>query len=316
MMRTLAACMLAGLLMASAVGAHAAVSLPAFKTLGGRVVTPGSLAGKTTVVALFSSTCPFCANEAPKLQKLYRENRQVLEVVAVNIEAGDPAQAAKAAAWVKRFGLTHPVTLDYRAFEAVLGKLKGIPALYVFDRQGKLVRSEIGEMLDEDFDDIAREAQRAAAGAATVSAAAHAGEPAVPLALDLRQDAQLAARAGMPLVLFFTLPDCRYCHTIRHSYLAPLPGSAYVIREIEVNGSRAVTALDGAATTHAALAKRLGVQFAPTVLFVGPAGEELAPPLKGGDTAGMYGAYLDARFAAAKQAITASATPAKERKAP
>lgn len=306
MMRRLAACVLACLLMASAVGAHAAASLPAFKTLEGKLVKPESLAGKTTVVALFSSTCPFCANEAPKLQKLYRDNRQVLEVVAVNIEAGDPAQAAKAAAWVKRFGLTHPVTLDYRAFEAVLGKLKGIPALYVFDRQGKLVRSEIGEMLDEDFDDIAREAQRAATAAAV---------PTVPLASDLRGDAQLAARAGMPLVLFFTLPDCRYCHTVRHSYLAPLPGSAYVIREIEVNGSRAVTALDGASVSHAALAKRFGVQFAPTVLFVGPAGEELAPPLKGGDTAGMYGAYLDGRFATARQAIAASATTAKERKA-
>jgi thiol-disulfide isomerase/thioredoxin len=314
MMRKPAAWVLACLLMAAAVGAHAAASLPAFKTLEGKVVKPGSLAGKTTVVALFSSTCPFCANEAPKLQKLYRENRQVLEVVAVNIEAGDPAQAAKAAAWVKRFGLTHPVTLDYRAFEAVLGKLKGIPALYVFDRQGKLARSEIGEMLDEDFDDIARDAQRAATAAAT--AAAHAKEPAVPLASDLRRDAQLAARAGQPLVLFFTLPDCRYCHTVRHSYLATLPGSAYVIREIEVSGSRAVTALDGASVTHAALAKRFGVQFAPTVLFVGPAGEELAPPLKGGDTAGMYGAYLDARFATARQSIIASATPAKERKAP
>jgi len=143
-----------------AAAAAAAPHLPAFTSLDGTAIAPARLLGKTTVVAFFSSTCPFCKNEAPKLQKLYRDNRQVLEVVGVNIEAGDPAQAAKAAAWVRRYGLTHPVTLDYRAFEAALGKPKGIPALYVFDRHGKLVRSEIGEMLDEDFDDIAREARK------------------------------------------------------------------------------------------------------------------------------------------------------------
>ncbi|KQX01723.1 hypothetical protein ASC94_03715 [Massilia sp. Root418] len=148
----------AGLAPASA--SAAVPRLPAFTALDGTAIAPARLAGKTTVVAFFSSTCPFCMNEAPKLQKLYRENRQVLNVVSVNIEAGDPAQASKTVAWVRRYGLTHPVTVDYRAFEAVLGKPKGIPALYVFDRHGTLTRSEIGEMLDEDFDDIAREARK------------------------------------------------------------------------------------------------------------------------------------------------------------
>jgi protein-disulfide isomerase len=144
----------------AAAASSSAPRLPGFTALDGKAISPARLAGKTTVVAFFSSTCPFCMNEAPKLQKLYRDNRQVLNVVSVNIEAGDPAQAAKAAAWVRKYGLTHPVTLDYGAFEAVLGKPKGIPALYVFDREGRLVRSEIGEMLDEDFDDIARDARK------------------------------------------------------------------------------------------------------------------------------------------------------------
>ena len=161
-MRRAALAWLAAGLLAAASGAAGAASprLPAFTTLDGTAIAPAQLAGKTTVVAFFSSTCPFCMNEAPKLQKLYRDNRQVLNVVSVNIEASDPAQASKGAAWVRKYGLTHPVTLDYRAFEAVLGKPKGIPALYVFDRDGKLVRSEIGEMLDEDFDDIARDARK------------------------------------------------------------------------------------------------------------------------------------------------------------
>jgi nucleoid-associated protein YgaU len=151
-----------------------------------------------------------------------------------------------------------------------------------------------------------------AAQAAQPRQAADAAAP-VPLATELQRDSRQAARAGEPLILFFTLQDCRYCHTVRHSYLAPLLRSqgegqgVYVIREVEVGGSRAATGQDGAATTHGELAKRFGVRFAPTVLFVGPAGEELAPPLLGGDTAGMYGAYLDARLAIARQAAATRA---------
>lgn len=145
--------MLAGLAMAGTAPAQ----LPEFRTLDGAVVSPAKLHGKVTVVALFSVTCPFCMNEAPKLQRLHHANRKVLNVVAVSVDRKDALAGAQA--WVRKYGLTHPVTLDHARFEAVLGKAKGIPALYVFDRAGRLVRSEVGEMMDEDFDDIARYAR-------------------------------------------------------------------------------------------------------------------------------------------------------------
>jgi hypothetical protein len=155
----------------------------------------------------------------------------------------------------------------------------------------------------------------AAAAAASPAKPASSARPVVPLASDLQRDSQHAARAGGPLVLFFSLPDCRYCHTVRHNYLAPMLHGAHIIREIGVDGGLAATGLDGAPTTHAALARRFGVRFAPTVLFVGPGGTELAPPLKGGDTAGMYGALLEARLATARQAAAVSA-PATSARAP
>ncbi|WP_182915654.1 thioredoxin family protein [Massilia cavernae] len=132
---------------------------------------------------------------------------------------------------------------------------------------------------------------------------AAAAAPAVPFATDLRSYATESARSAAPLVLFFTLPDCAYCHTVRHSYLAPLVrgegGRRYVVREIVIDSQRKVAGLDGKAATHRALAQRFGVRFGPTVLFVDGVGKALAPPLVGGDTAGMYGAYLDARLAEA-----------------
>lgn len=288
------ALLLAALLMPAA-AALAATQLPAFRTLDGANVAAASLHGKVTVVALFSVTCPFCMNEAPKLQKLYRGNSAVLNVVAVSVDRQDALKGARA--WKKKYGLTHLVSLDHASFEAALGKPKGIPSLYVFDPAGRLVRSEIGEMLDEDFDDIAQYARTMAA-------------PAIALAADLRKDAIAAARTGTPLLLFFTIPDCSYCHAVRQHYLAPLArgqaGQRYVVREIVIDGKQMATGLDGKAARHRDLARQFKARFGPTVLFVDGSGKAVAPPLVGGDTAGMYGAYLDDRLAAARAQLATS----------
>ena len=299
LVQAMRAVLLAALLLPAA-AALAAPQLPAFRTLDGVAVPAASMQGKVTVVALFSVTCPFCMNEAPKLQKLYRENRAVLNVVAVNVDRNDALAGARA--WKRKYGLTHAVTVERLPFEAALGKPKGIPSLYVFDRAGSLVRTEVGEMLDEDFDDIARYAQAQRPPAAP--------GPAVPLASDLRQDGLDAARNGTPLILFFTLPDCTYCHAVRQNYLAPLQrgdgGQRYIVREIVIDGKRKATGLDGKAASHQELARRFKARFGPTVLFVDGAGKPLAPPLVGGDTAGMYGAYLDDRLAASRMQLAGS----------
>jgi hypothetical protein len=277
--------LLAALLLPAAVSA--APLLPAFHTLDGAAVPAASMHGKVTLVALFSVTCPFCNNHA------------VLNVVSVSVDRSDALAGARK--WAHKYGLTHLVTADSARFEAVLGKPKGIPALYVFDRAGRLVRTETGELLDEDFDDIARFAQAQEALAA---------RPAVAIATDLRMDGMAAKRSGTPLLLFFTLPDCTYCHTVRQNYLAPLVrgegGQRYVVREIVIDGKSKAVGLDGKAVTHGELARRFKARFGPTVLFVDAAGKAMAPALVGGDTVGMYGAYLDSRLAVARARLAGS----------
>ncbi|MNR87764.1 Thiol-disulfide oxidoreductase ResA [compost metagenome] len=134
--------------------------LPILKTLDGQSIDPAKLRGKVIVIAYFASYCPFCANEAPKLQKLYSKNMNKLTVIGVNIESKDPQQKDKALKWVQKYQLTHPVSTDYLALEKVLGKRQGLPVNYVFDKRGMLRRVDVGEILDEDFDDIAKFAEQ------------------------------------------------------------------------------------------------------------------------------------------------------------
>jgi thiol-disulfide isomerase/thioredoxin len=134
--------------------------LPAVTALDGKPIKPGDLRNKVIVLSYFSTTCPFCMNEAPKLQALQESSSADLVVIGVDINHGDPEQKSKVMKWRDRFKLTHPITTDYKLIESVLGRPKGIPSHYIIDKSGVLKQIELGEMHDEDFDDIARFARR------------------------------------------------------------------------------------------------------------------------------------------------------------
>jgi thiol-disulfide isomerase/thioredoxin len=131
------------------------VALPALSTFGAGAIDAGALRGKVVVLAYFATWCPWCMQEAPKLQRLQREHGAKLAVIGVNVDEGDAGRADRVRAWVARYGWTFPVTGDHAALGRVLGKPKGLPVVQVIDRRGVLRQVEVGEMLDEDFDDIA-----------------------------------------------------------------------------------------------------------------------------------------------------------------
>lgn len=147
----------------------------------------------------------------------------------------------------------------------------------------------------------------ACAGLATVLVAVVAAAPAAAadtpgLLANWQQDSALAASARHPLILFFTLPGCRFCEDVRRRYMAPLVRDGEIVREVVLDSARPVTGFAGAAT-HQAVASKFGVRFAPVVLVVDARGKPLAEPVVGGDVAGLYGGYLDKALDQARQAL-------------
>ena len=136
--------------------------------------------------------------------------------------------------------------------------------------------------------------------AATV--AAHA-DTALPAAHDLRASAARAAARGEPLVLLFSLPDCPYCEAVRASTYRWLLRDGRAVEQLEMRDDVALRDFAGAPTSGAALAGRLHVKLAPTVLFVGPGGRELAPRLVGAGVPDYYGGEVDDALSAAQRAL-------------
>ncbi len=119
--------------------------------------------------------------------------------------------------------------------------------------------------------------------------------PAVSPLADWQADSREAARSGRPLVLFFTLPGCRYCEDVRQRYMLSLVRQGRLVREVVLGDRAPVAGMDGAPTQEAVV-RKYGVRAAPTVLLVDAQGRVLAEPIVGGDVAGMYGGYLDNAF--------------------
>lgn len=142
--------------------------------------------------------------------------------------------------------------------------------------------------------------------------AAHAADKTLlPSPVDLHADGIQSARHGKPIVILFSLPDCAYCKVVRENYLAPLlreksAAKRPIIREIEITAGARFTGFRREQLSHSDMADRYGVHFAPTVLFLDNNGQLLTEPIIGGDTAGMYGGYLDNTFAEANRKLAAS----------
>ena len=140
----------------------------------------------------------------------------------------------------------------------------------------------------------------AAAGLAlTVPRAARAAE--LPLAHNLKEELAAALAKRQPLVVMVSLEGCPFCKVARDHYLAPLHRDENLpVVQVDMRSRSAVRDFRGHQLTHDDLVRRWKIRIAPTVLFFGHGGVEVAERLVGGYIPDFYGAYLDQRLEQAR----------------
>lgn len=130
-----------------------AVAFPPLTLLDGRPLDVARLQGKVVVLQFWASWCPFCANQNPHIEALYRAHAaKGLDVVAVTIDK--TAQAAND--YLRKKGYTFKAGMINPAYETIYRLRKGLPQTYVIDRSGRVVQIELREMLEDDVQDIAK----------------------------------------------------------------------------------------------------------------------------------------------------------------
>ena len=126
----------------------------------------------------------------------------------------------------------------------------------------------------------------------------------LPSAISLPDQLAQALAAGSPLVVMVSLEGCPFCKIVRESYLAPMrQEQGLPVVQVDMRSQRRVKNFNGSTTTHEALIAAWRVELAPTVLFFGRQGVEVAQRLVGGYIPDFYGAYLEQRLESARRAV-------------
>lgn len=127
----------------------------------------------------------------------------------------------------------------------------------------------------------------------------------LPLAESLQGELAVALRAKTPLLVMVSLEGCLHCDMVREQHLVPmgLNGGQSVV-QIDMRSDKPLVDFVGRRRTHDLVVRSWGVDAAPTVLFFGHGGREIAPRLRGASIPDFYGAYLEERIQVARRQLS------------
>ncbi len=126
----------------------------------------------------------------------------------------------------------------------------------------------------------------------------------LPFAASLPAELATAVKSGQPLLVMVSLDGCPFCKIVRENYLGPMhERGEIVVAQVDMHSRRRVVDLRGKGVSHDALIRSWGIKVAPTVLFFGREGTEVAERLVGGSIPDFYGAYLDERVQIARLSL-------------
>jgi len=117
-------------------------SLPSFKlqAADGSILNLEDLKGKKIFVNLWATWCPPCRAEIPSIEKLYKKTDKD-KVAFVMLSLDDNFNSAKRFAKTKHMQL--PIYYPAENLPSLFN-INGIPATFIFDEKGELIKSNIG----------------------------------------------------------------------------------------------------------------------------------------------------------------------------
>ena len=136
-----------------------------------------------------------------------------------------------------------------------------------------------------------------------VSAAQAAPDAPLPASVSLAKELAQALQRQEPLVVMVSLENCPFCRISRRSHLNPMWKAGLPIVQVDMRSNAMTEDFIGKSVTHDQMARRWQTKVAPTLLFIGPGGKEVAERMEGTYLPDFYGPYLQERLAQARKAL-------------
>ena len=123
------------------------LTLPNVALLGGGAFQAAQAQGQITVVYWWASTCPFCAQQSPEMQKLWQAYQgKGLQFLALSVDK----KPQDAQAYLAKKGYTFPSAWVSPEVHKTLPKPKGLPITLVLGRDARVLQAEKGQLFPED----------------------------------------------------------------------------------------------------------------------------------------------------------------------
>lgn len=128
------------------------------KDLKGNNVNLSDLRGQTVLINFWSLGCPYCLQELPDLEAIAAENNNV-KVLTINIDKEKDQK--KVPLYIENKGYSFTVLKDDKAETAKMYMLRGIPATFIINSEGKIINRFDGLVPKEVLDDALTETNKA-----------------------------------------------------------------------------------------------------------------------------------------------------------
>ena len=112
-----------------------------FTSLQGSAMRLSELRGKVVIVEFWATWCPPCREAIPELNKVSEKFRDKnVQLLGISVDKGGDALVS-VSAFVKEHAVVYPVMVDN---VNVAYGVSGIPALFIIDKEGKVVKRHMG----------------------------------------------------------------------------------------------------------------------------------------------------------------------------
>lgn len=124
---------------------------------GGREVRLSDLRGKKVLVNFWTTWCGYCKEEMPLLQKFHDENGGgSWRVLTINITSSEKS-VSQVLDYIKSNNYTFPVLLDEKGSVASLYRVSSIPASFILNEKGEVIKTKIGAFTAKEIADLGRQ---------------------------------------------------------------------------------------------------------------------------------------------------------------
>lgn len=92
------------------------------------------LKDRPVVLVFWTTWCPSCRAEVPHIEKFYKENKNEVAIIGINIGESK----AKVSSFIQKMGISYPIALDPESRVAKLYNVVGIPTIVAIDKNSKV----------------------------------------------------------------------------------------------------------------------------------------------------------------------------------